>query len=36
MTQENIKYKKLMVETISKVFKSIPPTAITIVNIKKN
>tara|TARA_Y100001968_G_scaffold76899_1_gene68319 strand:+ start:587 stop:697 length:111 start_codon:yes stop_codon:yes gene_type:complete len=35
MTQENIKYKKLMVETMVELFKSIPATAITTVNIKK-
>ena len=36
MTKSTIKDKKLMVEAIVKTFKSIPATAITFSNIKKN
>ena len=36
MTKTNIKDKKLMVDAMVKIFKSIPPTAITFSNIKKN
>ena len=36
MTKTNIKDKKLIVDAMVKIFKSIPPTAITFSNIKKN
>ena len=36
MTKSSIKDKRLMVDAMVKIFKSIPPTAITYSNIKKN
>ena len=36
MSETNIKDKKLMVDAIVRIFKSIPPSAITFSNIKKN
>ena len=36
MTKSNFKDKQLMINEIVKVFKSIPATAITFSNIKKN
>ena len=35
MTKLNIKDKKLIVDAIIRIFKDIPPTAITFSNIKK-
>tara|TARA_B100000965_G_scaffold23936_1_gene17973 strand:- start:484 stop:594 length:111 start_codon:yes stop_codon:yes gene_type:complete len=36
MAKSGIKNKKLLIEVMLKTFKSIPPTAITFSNIKKN
>ena len=36
MAKANIKDKKLIVDAMVKIFKAIPPTAITVSNIKKN
>ena len=36
MAKSNIKDEKLIVDAIVRIFKSIPPAAITFSNIKKN